>query len=204
MTTLCWLRHNQEKKQMSLNSNCSFRVYNPAEVRSILWEVVIVATPPPPPSLNLGQSPVRPKRVLWKWSLGVTTEVVAFLAWQCGSALYQGPELSNAAVKQFHLELNGANYEEICDRADQGFTNTNQRDDLVKFLTAVHAKLGNAVADNLTNVRVNTNTGGTFLVTQYSTEFERGSAVETFTWIKSNGAVKLYGYNINSKELVLN
>jgi len=47
-------------------------------------------------------------------------------------------------------------------------------------------------------MRVNATTGGTFIVSQYNTTFDHGSAVETFRWIRASGALKLSGYNIQS------
>ena len=139
-----------------------------------------------------------PKRVLWKWSLAATSLVLLLLAWQCGSALQEGPTSANAAVQEFHERLNGGRYEEICRQADEGFTRPGKHDQLVGFLEKVHTRLGNAGVSNLANMRVNASTGGTFVVAQYYTTFDHGSAVETFTWIRSSGALKLSGYNIQS------
>jgi len=69
---------------------------------------------------------------------------------------------------------------------------------LVKFLEAIHTKLGNAGAERLLNATVNAGTDGTFVTTEYDTTFAGGSAIETFTWIKKRGALKLYGYNVQS------
>jgi hypothetical protein len=54
------------------------------------------------------------------------------------------------------------------------------------------------------NIRVETNPGGTFLTTQYSTTFAAGTATEMFTWVKSGGTLKLNGYHIQSNALILN
>lgn len=138
------------------------------------------------------------KRVLWKWSLAVTGLILLFLAWQCGSALREGRGLANAAARDFHQKLNGGQYEEIYRQADEGFTRPGKHDQLVRFLEAVHTRLGNAGVSNIANMRVNATTGGTFIVAQYNTTFDHGSAVETFTWIRSSGALKLSGYNIQA------
>jgi hypothetical protein len=142
--------------------------------------------------------------VLWKWSLAATAVILVFLMWQCGSALHEGRALANTAVKEFHQRLNGSRYEEIYQEADEGFTGAGKHDELVKFLGAVHTKLGNAGVENFADMRVNATTGGTFIVTRYNTTFEHGSAVETFTWVKAHGALKLYGYDIRSNALVVN
>ena len=51
---------------------------------------------------------------------------------------------------------------------------------------------------------VNAGTSGTFIVARYDTTFARGKATETFTWIKRNGVLKLYGYHVESNALVEN
>jgi Protein of unknown function (DUF4019) len=151
-----------------------------------------------------GSAPGPPKRVLWKWSFAATAAILLFLMWQCGSAFYEGRGLSNASVREFHQRLNGGRYEEIYEKADEGLAGSGKHDELVKFLQAVHTKLGNAAVENLVNMRVNATTGGTFIVARYNTTFERGSAVETFTWIKSRSALKLYGYDIRANASVVN
>lgn len=118
--------------------------------------------------------------------------------------MWEGRGQANAFVADFHQKLNGARYEEIYDAADPGFTAAGKREELVKFLAAVHTKLGNASAASMTNLQVNSSTGGSFVTAQYSTTFEHGPAVETFTLIKTNGTVKLYGYNVQANALVVN
>ncbi len=145
-----------------------------------------------------GSATSSPKRVLWKWSLAVTGLILLFLAWQCGSAFQKGRGLANTAVREFHEKLNRGQYEEIYREADEGFTRAGKHDELVRFLEVVHTRLGNAGVASLANMRVNATTGGTFVVAQYNTTFDHGSAVETFTWIRSSAALRLSGYNIQS------
>lgn len=143
----------------------------------------------------------KPVRVFWKWSFFITAVVLAFFMWQCGSALLQGRRSSNEAVRQFHQDLNAENYELIWQEASQGFTQSGKHDELVKFLHGVHTKLGSVASESLLNINVNVNPNGTFITTRYNTQFANGPAVETFTWIKSAGALKLYGYNVQSNAL---
>ncbi len=143
----------------------------------------------------------RPIRVYWKWSFFITAVVLAFFMYQCGSGLLQGRRSSNEAVRQFHEQLNDGEYELICQEASAGFTQSTKHDELVKFLNGVHTKLGPAANESLLNISVNANTNGTFITTRYNTQFASGPAVETFTLIKSVGALKLYGYNVQSNAL---
>ena len=163
-----------------------------------------MTTPAATPTPDFGPTVPRPKRVLWKWSLAFTAAALLFLLWQCGSSLYQGRSLANASVRHFHEQLNNGRYEDIYGEADEGFVRSGKREDLVKFLQAVHTKLGEASSESLTNINVNAATRGTFITTVYATQFTRGRAVETFTWIKRNGVLKLYGYNVQSNALILN
>jgi hypothetical protein len=149
-----------------------------------------------PPAPLAAASPL--KRALWKWILAVAGLFLLFLAWQCGSAVQEGRRLANSAVGEFHEKLNRGQYEEIYREADDGFARMGKHDELVRFLEGVHARLGSAGVSNLDNMRVNATTGGTFVVAQYSTSFDQGSAVETFTWIRSNGALKLSAYTVQS------
>jgi hypothetical protein len=142
--------------------------------------------------------------MLWKLSLAITTIVSIFLMWQCGSALRHGQQLANAEVRHFHQKLNSGHYEEICREADEDLAGDGKHDEFVKFLEAVHTKMGDAGPESLVNIRVNPTTGGSFITTQYNTIFGRGTGIETFVWIRTHGSLKLYEYNIQSNALVLN
>lgn len=156
-----------------------------------------MTTFPTTPIPDSAQGPP-PKRVLWKWSAVLSTLILVFLMWQCGSALLQGRKLADAAVRQFHQQLNAEDYERIYREADERFRGQNHLDS-IRFLEAVHNQLGLAGTATQINVRVDTNTRGTFLTAQYSTAFAAGTATEMFTWIKSSGTLKLYGYHIQGR-----
>lgn len=163
-----------------------------------------MTTPPMSPVPDFATTPVPRKRVLWKWSLALTAVVLTYFMWQCGLALMQGHAQADVAVEHFHQELNQEQFEQIYQDADEGFASSGKSEELVKFLEAVHRKLGDANTATFRNINVNATTNGTFITTNYETSFARGSATETFTWVKQNGGLKLYGYHIQSRELVLN
>lgn len=148
--------------------------------------------------------PQKPKRVLLKWSLLVTGALFAFLLWQCGSGLYTGAKTSDVAVDHFHQLLNSEAYDKIYAEADAGFSDPEKKAELLKFLSAVHRKLGRAEASKRGNLNVNATTNGTFVFVNYQTSFDKGEAFESFTFKKSiTGDLKLYGYNIQSNAFVL-
>jgi hypothetical protein len=171
-----------------------------ANLRTLFTEVYLNGLP----GSNLGYTPDPPKRAWWKWSLALTTLLLIFLMWQCGSALRQGRVLADPAVQEFHKKLNAGQYEEIYREADEGLAEEAKHDELVKFLEGVHARLGDAGITSQLNMRVNATTFGNSVVAQYNTTFARGSAVETFTWTKKGGTLKLLGYHIESNAFVVN
>ena len=142
------------------------------------------------------------KHVLWKWSIAVTVVALGYLVWQCGSGLVAGRNLSNAAVQQFHNELNDEQYQQIWDDADGGFQRSDIRETF-KFLEGVHRKLGKAQNANVVNLMVQATPGGTYIIADYKTKFEHGEAEEKFVWTKTAGHLKLHGYNVQSKVFVI-
>jgi hypothetical protein len=126
-----------------------------------------------------------------------------FVTWQCGSALVRGRKLADGAVQHFHQQLNAEEYDEIYGETDDRFRAGQSRDELIKFLQAVHKKLGDAGDTTQASIRVDTNTHGTFTTTRYNTTFVNGGATETFTWVNGDGGLKLYEYHIESNALVI-
>ncbi len=158
----------------------------------------------PAPDFGHTGTETPPKRVPWKWSLAVGAVVLVFLMWQCGSALVRGRKLATASVRHLHQQLNAEEYDAIYRDADEGFRAGQSHDELIKFLQVVHRELGNAVHEKQVNIRVDTNTRGTFTTTWYTTTFVNGTASERFTWVTVGGALKLYAYHIESNALLAN
>jgi hypothetical protein len=144
----------------------------------------------------------KPKRVLLKWSLIATALVLGYFMWQCGSGMKAGARLSDDAVRHFHSQLDSAAYSDIVHDSDEAFQNSANRDEMVKFLTGVHSKLGLSRGFTRTNMFVNASTNGTFLKVTYQSTFDQGNAVEAFTWKKTGAALKLVRYDINSNVFV--
>ena len=129
---------------------------------------------PVPGAEHQSPSPSRYQfRFSWKWTLAIGTTVLLFLMWQCGSVLMSGKKLSDAAVQHFHQQLNAGQYEEIYNEADDGFRSGETHENIVKFLEAVHKKLGNSRDTDFVNIGVNATTNGTFTTTIYNATFDR-------------------------------
>jgi hypothetical protein len=146
----------------------------------------------------------KPKRnpMFLKWSLVATALVLVYFMWQCGSGMSAGARLSDDSVRHFHSQLDSEAYADILGESDGAFQNSGNRDEIIKFLAGVHSKLGSSHSFNRTNIFVNATTGGTFIRVTYKSAFDQGNAVETFTWRKADGGLKLLRYDINSNLFV--
>jgi hypothetical protein len=139
----------------------------------------------------------------WSGSVaGMCVVAVSVLALSGCGFFARATAEAGTAVKHFHEQLNAEQYEEILSQADAGFTGSQSHEQLVKFLSAIHRKLGNAGESKLTGYRVNYNTGGVFTTVSYTTSYASGPADETFVWVKSGDKLKLYSYHISSMALI--
>jgi hypothetical protein len=113
-----------------------------------------------------------------------------------------GADLSDEAVRHFHSQLDSGAYGDIVRDSDEAFRNSEDRDELVKFLEGVHSKLGPSRGFTRTNIFVNATTNGTFIKVTYQSTFDQGNAVEAFTWKKAGTGLKLVRYDASSKAFV--
>ena len=120
----------------------------------------------------------------------------------CGSPT-KNIELAKDSVGMFHAQLDTEQYSAIYAATDQKFKAASTEADFDKLLKAVHNKLGTVQSSNLRNTGVAWYAGqGATVTLVYDTTFSQGSGTEQFLWhIKDNQAT-LYGYHINSNDLV--
>jgi hypothetical protein len=146
------------------------------------------------------QVPAKPKSISLKWTLvAIGLLLFGYFAWQCGSGMQAGARLSDEAVRHFHSQLDSEAYSDIVRNSDEAFQNSENRDELIKFLAGVHSKLGLSRDFTRTNVFVSTTTNGTFIKVTYQSTFDQGNAVEAFTWKKAATGLKLVRYDVSSK-----
>lgn len=107
-------------------------------------------------------------------------------------------------VESFHHELDAGNYEAIWQASAPAMKASATKADFEKLMAAVHTKLGNTRKSTQSGWRVNATTGGTFTVVGQDTEYARGKAAETFTFQSDGKRLRLVGYNINSREMIIN
>jgi Protein of unknown function (DUF4019) len=178
---------------MLIGASCQRKVMLETAPESALENTI----PPPSP---LEQ---KSKRRIWRWVVLGNIFLFSFFAYRCTSGIMVTARNSDTAVAAFHTDLNSGAYKTIYDSSDERFQRSSKEQELLEFFNAVHTKLGNTGTSERRNIDVNATTNGTFANVTYATTFERGSAIETFTWIVSDGKLKLVGYNINSRELIV-
>lgn len=122
-----------------------------------------------------------------------------FLTACSGGKDFAGAERS---VSQFHGDLNAGRFGQIHDQAGKEWKNAATKSDAVKLFSAVRTKLGPFVSAIQESWRVNHGTGGTLVVVQYRSRFQKGEGTETFTFRSNRDGAQLVDYNINSNALI--
>jgi hypothetical protein len=122
----------------------------------------------------------------------------------CGAcAIGHGKADAEKAVATFHAQYARQQFDSMYVAADAGLKESSSQPEFVRFMSAVHRKLGNVKQTKLAGWNVQANTGGSFAILTYETDFERGHGTETFHWRIGGAGPRLQGYNINSAALVV-
>jgi hypothetical protein len=120
----------------------------------------------------------------------------------CGSST-KSVELAQQGVGVFHAQLDTEQYAAAYAASDEKLHKATSESDFVRLLEAVHRKLGSVQQSNLRNTGVAWFSGqGATVTLVYETKFAEGAGVEKFVWHIKDDSASLYGYNINSNELV--
>jgi hypothetical protein len=126
----------------------------------------------------------------------------ALMLISCGSTA-KNITLAETSVDQFHSQLDTEQYAALYASTDAKFHEVASEGDFVKLLQAIHAKLGFVRQSNLRGAGAAWHTGsGTTVTLVYDTKFAQGAATEQFVWHISDNAATLYGYHINSNDLI--
>ena len=106
-------------------------------------------------------------------------------------------------ISNFHQSLDAGQFEDIYNKAGDGFKTGTPKAETLAFLAAVHRKLGNVKEIKRGTWNVTHDTSGHFVSVQYETEFTEGKGTENFVYTISGSQVYLYSYNVNSTALVI-
>jgi hypothetical protein len=112
--------------------------------------------------------------------------------------------LAKDAVTQFHAQLDAEEYASLYAAADPKLHQAATEADFTRLLQAVHHKLGTVRQSNLRTWNASWYAGsGTTVTLVYDTTFSAGSGTEQFTWHIGGNRATLYGYHINSTDLLV-
>ncbi len=132
--------------------------------------------------------------------------ILAILAISLASAcgIKQAFGDSDAKISVFHADLDDERFDEIWKETSPMFRKSGSEKEFQQLLAAVHRKLGKVQSSKQNNWRMNTTPQGTFVMVARDTKFEKGSAQESFTYVREGEELLLAGYNINSAALIIN
>jgi len=134
-------------------------------------------------------------------NLSICVLVLIIVGAAC-SSFTKGKSAGEKAVVNFHDQLNAEKYDEIYEQSAKEFKNSAGKEEIIKFLQAVHRKLGTAETSSQQGWHVNATPTGAVVTMSYETNFTNDKAVESFTFFMNGEDAQLAGYNINSKKLV--
>lgn len=121
----------------------------------------------------------------------------------CKSAT-AGIDAAKTGVAQFHAQLDTEQYSQLYSAADEKLHQQSSESQFTNLMQAIHTKLGTVQKADLTNTRIAWySTTGETVTLDYQTTFSRGSGTEEFSWHISGDRALLYGYHINSNDLIV-
>jgi hypothetical protein len=129
---------------------------------------------------------------------------VLLLGFLIGCSPGKDVPIAEKAIDQFHERLNAGDLDAVYETSGNQMKTAATKDFLSQFLAAVHRKLGNFQSGKTAGWNDQVMTGGHTLTINYSAEYERGSASESFTFSIENDRATLEGYHINSNALIVN
>jgi hypothetical protein len=124
--------------------------------------------------------------------------VLGLIVCGCGKSR----EAATAATEKFRARSAGGQYREIYREAAPELRASSTEPEFVKMMDGVAKKLGAFRSASQRSWNVHFGTGGRTVTLGFTSEFDKGSAVETFVWRAQGDAMVLQGYNINSPALV--
>jgi hypothetical protein len=113
-------------------------------------------------------------------------------------------DASEKAIGAFHTKMNAGDFDDIYYESADEMQASAEILEFEGLLGAVQKKLGKAGKSTRMGWRINYLNGGSFAVLTMETAYEKGKAMETFTYKSSPKGPLLVGYNIQSNALIVN
>lgn len=115
----------------------------------------------------------------------------------------EAPKDAEKLNNDLHAAMTKGDFKTIYEEADSGLKSAASEEKFVALMAAIQKKLGDPVSSKQTAWNLNATTSGTFLRTQCETTFSKNaSGTESIEWRKNDGNYRLYGYHINSDDLI--
>ena len=128
--------------------------------------------------------------------------VLPLCATSC-KGFFKGMELAKQEIAEFHKRYNDGKFSEIYELSHSGLKQITGEEEFMQFIQVVHGKLGKVTDTSMQSFNINTTNGRTTIEMVQNTTFENGKGTEQFVFIKEGEQVKIYGYHINSNDLVM-
>jgi hypothetical protein len=160
----------------------------------------------PAPGLRVGsrRSLVKKSRMfIGEFTLMSLLLISLFVYGGCGDAL-KAKSAAETAVGEFHQMYNEYRNQEIYENAHSDFRGSSNYEQFESFVSALQVKLGQVMSTETRGWKVNSTNFVTTAILQQETHFELGEALETFTFRVNGQKAVLLGYNINSRDLIMN
>jgi hypothetical protein len=129
------------------------------------------------------------------------TLLAASLVGGCSSG--QDIAIAERAVERFHQQLSAQQIDAIYDEAAEDFQRSDGREQITSFLKIVANKLGKVQSTKKVSWGVDFHVGNTTVTLGYETEFQGGTAKETFVYRIKDGRAHLLSYNVQSNALIM-
>lgn len=108
---------------------------------------------------------------------------------------------ADAEVAKFHKDFGDKNFDGIWADSHSVLKDSGTREQFDQTFGSLSQYWGKVKSTEREGFNINTNNGVTSVKVTHNTEFDAGSAVETFNFIRDEDeALKLAGYNIKTKE----
>ncbi len=132
------------------------------------------------------------------WLLGVLLALTA----GCGDTI-NGVQFAEPEVKRFRQLLAAQEYEKIYKTAHPDFRAGAPKERVIALFAAINRKLGAFRSAQQINWNVNTHNMTTTVVLVYASKYAEGEATETFTIVVDDQKPSLFGYQINSFDMII-
>ncbi|MEP0190751.1 MAG: hypothetical protein ABJP70_09020 [Erythrobacter sp.] len=103
-------------------------------------------------------------------------------------------------VAKFHKDFGAKNFEGIWADSHQAMQDSGTREQFDATFASLSQYWGKVKTTERESFSINTNNGVTTVKVTHNTEFDAGSAVEDFNFIRDDDVLKLAGYTIDTKE----